>query len=242
MPTTSRTLQEADTSTAVRVKISPRRLQPTKVSDLPSPERQGAVASTTQPAAPPPALQYHHTAYVERERIHLEREKKEETCAAYIWNTGEKSNEENCILLCKLVGIFSKCLPNMPRTYISRLVFDRRHRSVIIRHKNGRVVAGITYRPFHERKFAEIAFCAVAQTLQGVGFWDAADELDQALRARKGWDGVFSDVCRQRSSGILCQAGVHEVPDHAQGPLVWLYQGLRWRDPHGVLHPSAAAI
>jgi histone acetyltransferase len=168
--TTRRNPDDGDTSTAARVKMTPRRLQPTKVSDLPSPERQAPVASTTQPAAPPPAFQYPRTAYVERERIHLEREKSEETCAAYIWNTGEKSNEENCILLCKLVGIFSKCLPNMPRTYISRLVFDRRHRSVIIRRNNGRVVAGITYRPFHEKKFAEIAFCAVAQTLQVSGF------------------------------------------------------------------------
>ena len=158
----------------IRPKMTPRRVQPTKVSDLPSPAAPGAPAA---PAAPgpvastsQPAFLYHHTAYVERERIHLEREKNEETCAAYIWNTGEKSNEENCILLCKLVSIFSKCLPNMPRTYISRLVFDRRHRSVIIRRKNGRVVAGITYRPFHEKKFAEIAFCAVAQTLQVSGF------------------------------------------------------------------------
>ncbi len=53
--------------------MTPRRLQPTKVSDLPSPERQAPVASTTQPAAPPPAFQYPRTAYVERERIHLER-------------------------------------------------------------------------------------------------------------------------------------------------------------------------
>lgn len=34
----------------------------------------------------------------------------------------------------------------------------------------GKVIGGITYRPFHERRFAEIAFCAVAQTLQVSGF------------------------------------------------------------------------
>jgi len=58
----------------------------------------------------------------------------------------------------------------MPKTYIARLVFDRRHKSVVIRRKNGKVLAGITYRPFLENKFAEIAFCAVAQTLQVSGF------------------------------------------------------------------------
>lgn len=157
--------------------LTPRRVQPTKISDVPSssspvnPAAAAGDATGTAAAATARApLQYHHTAYVERERIHMEREKNGETTASYIWNSGEKSNEQNCVLLCKLVGIFSKCLPNMPRTYISRLVFDRRHRSVIIRRKNGRVVAGITYRPFHDRRFAEIAFCAVAQTLQVSGF------------------------------------------------------------------------
>lgn len=43
-------------------------------------------------------------------------------------------------------------------------------RSVVIRRKNGKVLAGITYRPFYDKKFAEIAFCAVAQSLQVSGF------------------------------------------------------------------------
>ena len=43
-------------------------------------------------------------------------------------------------------------------------------RSVVIKRKNGKVLAGITYRPFYEKRFAEIAFCAVAQTLQVSGF------------------------------------------------------------------------
>lgn len=48
-----------------------------------------------------------------------------------------------------LKNIFSKQLPNMPKEYITRLVFDRRHRSVAVVKQGGQVVGGITYRPFH---------------------------------------------------------------------------------------------
>lgn len=43
-------------------------------------------------------------------------------------------------------------------------------RSVIITRNNTSIIAGITYRPFHSQRFAEIAFCAVAQSLQVSGF------------------------------------------------------------------------
>ena len=51
--------------------------------------------------------------------------------------------------LIALKNIFSRQLPNMPKEYIARLVFDRRHRSVAVVRKDGSVVGGITYRPFH---------------------------------------------------------------------------------------------
>ena len=56
-------------------------------------------------------------------------------------------------------------LPQMPKEYIVRLVFDRNHKSVAA-IKQGRVIGGITYRPFKEQKFGEIAFCAVSTTEQ----------------------------------------------------------------------------
>ncbi|KAL6766386.1 HAT3 [Auxenochlorella protothecoides x Auxenochlorella symbiontica] len=42
--------------------------------------------------------------------------------------------------------------------------------SVVITRNNTSIIAGITYRPFHSQRFAEIAFCAVAQSLQVSGF------------------------------------------------------------------------
>jgi hypothetical protein len=53
--------------------------------------------------------------------------------------------------LVALKNIFSRQLPNMPREYIARLVFDRRHRSVAIVRRGRSVVGGICYRAFHEQ-------------------------------------------------------------------------------------------
>ena len=75
-----------------------------------------------------------------------------------------------CGRLIALKNIFSKQLPNMPREYIARLVLDRRHRSVAIVRRRRNVVGGITYRPFHQQRFGEIAFCAVTANEQVKGF------------------------------------------------------------------------
>lgn len=61
--------------------------------------------------------------------------------------------------------IFHAQLPKMPKEYIVRLVFDRKHRSIVL-CKKGVPIGGITYRPFKEQKFGEIAFCAVVGNAQ----------------------------------------------------------------------------
>ena len=106
--------------------------------------------------------------------------------------------DTNFILLTALKNIFQKQLPKMPREYVTRLIYDRRHRSLLIvkqdqdRKEKGMdtdktqedssmeqnqetelkqdiidalklsVVGGITYRPFLERGFIEIVFCAIS--------------------------------------------------------------------------------
>ena len=47
-------------------------------------------------------------------------------------------------ILLELKNIFRKQLPQMPKEYIVRLVFDRNHKSVAA-IKQGRVIGGITY-------------------------------------------------------------------------------------------------
>ena len=83
------------------------------------PQKQG------QPprAGPPPLLD----TYANRELKHMERERAGELEAKYVLNDGEV---ENGRLLVGLKNVFSKCLPNMPKEYICRLIFDRRHRWV----------------------------------------------------------------------------------------------------------------
>lgn len=80
---------------------------------------------------------------------------------------------ESCVKLIGLKSLFSKQLPKMPRTYIARLVFDRRHKSLAIlsddpQHKGAdeEIIGAICYRGFYEMRFAEIAFCAVNSSHQ----------------------------------------------------------------------------
>lgn len=80
------------------------------------------------------------------------------------------NSRENMIFLTGLKNIFQKQLPKMPRVYILRLVYDRSHLSMAVVRKPFTVVGGITYRPFDNRGFAEIVFCAISSTEQVRGY------------------------------------------------------------------------
>jgi hypothetical protein len=102
------------------------------------------------------------SAYVSRDA----QAKKEEEAGALqfrvIRNDGVR---HNMIWLTQAKNIFAAQLPKMPREYIARLVFDRKHRTLIAL-KRDRVVGGICFRPFVPQKFAEIAFCAITSSEQ----------------------------------------------------------------------------
>ncbi|KAG4305193.1 hypothetical protein PORY_001363 [Pneumocystis oryctolagi] len=80
------------------------------------------------------------------------------------------NTRDNLIILTGLKNIFQKQLPKMPREYIARLIYDRNHLSMVIVKKPLTVVGGITYRPFYNRKFAEIVFCAITSSEQVKGY------------------------------------------------------------------------
>lgn len=80
------------------------------------------------------------------------------------------NTRENMIVLTGLKNIFQKQLPKMPREYILRLVYDRSHLSMAVVRKPLTVVGGITFRPFDNREFAEIVFCAISSTEQVRGY------------------------------------------------------------------------
>jgi histone acetyltransferase len=108
-------------------------------------------------------------------------------------------NSANYVLLTALKNIFQKQLPKMPREYITRLIYDRSHKSLLIlRPASGEelkkiskceeedgsmpldqevkealkmvVVGGITYKGFFDRGFIEIVFCAISSTEQVKGY------------------------------------------------------------------------
>lgn len=59
----------------------------------------------------------------------------------------------------------------MPKEYIARLVYDRNHLSIaLVKASPLEVIGGITYRPFDDRKFAEIVFCAISSDQQVKGY------------------------------------------------------------------------
>ena len=58
-------------------------------------------------------------------------------------------------------------LTNMPPTYMARLVFDPRHRClVLVKNDSDSVAGAICFRSFPSRGFSEIVFCAVASNEQ----------------------------------------------------------------------------
>ena len=80
----------------------------------------------------------------------------------------------------------------MPREYITRLVYDRKHESLaILRQPGNAVIGGITFRLFAERSFCEIVFCAISSSEQVKG-WGAA--LMNELKERLG-DGSPTIYC-----------------------------------------------
>lgn len=88
---------------------------------------------------------------------------------ALAWNDG---SERNILLLTGLRKVISEQLPNMPRDYIIRVLFDRSHRCICIlkNEKSNEVQGGICFRPFHSQGFAEIVFLAITESQKHKGF------------------------------------------------------------------------
>ena len=73
---------------------------------------------------------------------------------------------KNMKLLIDLKNIFARQLPKMPKEYIIKLIFDRKHEAMVILKNKTKIIGGICFRMFEEQKFAEIAFLAVTATEQ----------------------------------------------------------------------------
>ena len=73
-------------------------------------------------------------------------------------------------MLIDLKNIIARQLPKMPKEYIVKLIFDRKHEAMVIVKNDTKIIGGICFRPFDSQKFAEIAFLAVTATEQVKGY------------------------------------------------------------------------
>ncbi|KAJ5129848.1 uncharacterized protein N7515_005887 [Penicillium bovifimosum] len=77
-------------------------------------------------------------------------------------------SRDNAIILTGLKCLFQRQLPEMPKEYITRLVYDRSHLSIAIVKMPLQVIGGISFRQF--RQFAEVVFCAISSDQQVKGY------------------------------------------------------------------------
>jgi len=81
----------------------------------------------------------------------------------------EKVPKQTMLWLIALQNVFSHQLPRMPKEYITRLVFDPKHKTLAL-VKDGKPIGGICFRTFPSQGFSEIVFCAVTSNEQVKGY------------------------------------------------------------------------
>uniref|UniRef100_A0A915I7H8 histone acetyltransferase n=1 Tax=Romanomermis culicivorax TaxID=13658 RepID=A0A915I7H8_ROMCU len=84
-------------------------------------------------------------------------------------NLSYDQDTNKLIWLLQLHNVFSMQLPQMPREYIVRLVFDAKHRNLVL-VKSNQVIGGVCFRIFYKQGFTEIVFCAVIANEQVKGY------------------------------------------------------------------------
>lgn len=78
-------------------------------------------------------------------------------------------SKQSMLWLLGLHSVFAHQLPEMPREYISQLVFDAKHKTLAL-IKDNRPIGGICFRTFASQGFTEIVFCAVTMSEQVKGY------------------------------------------------------------------------
>ncbi|GAB0099588.1 Histone acetyltransferase [Sergentomyia squamirostris] len=78
-------------------------------------------------------------------------------------------SKQSMLWLLGLHSVFAHQLPGMPRDYISQLVFDPKHKTLVL-IEDGRPIGGICFRTFATQGFTEIVFCAVTGNEQVKGY------------------------------------------------------------------------
>uniref|UniRef100_A0A8D0CZ24 histone acetyltransferase n=1 Tax=Sander lucioperca TaxID=283035 RepID=A0A8D0CZ24_SANLU len=142
--------------------------RPRVVGDIPMELINEVMATITDPAAiPETSLLSAHSARDEAARLEERRGVIEFHVIGNSLN--QKPNKRILMWLVGLQNVFSHQLPRMPKEYITRLVFDPKHKTLSL-IKDGRVIGGICFRMFPSQGFTEIVFCAVTSNEQVKGY------------------------------------------------------------------------
>ncbi|CAH8537159.1 unnamed protein product [Dicrocoelium dendriticum] len=94
----------------------------------------------------------------------------------HIVNNSLNNNQppETHIWLLELLNVFALQLPRMPKEYIARLVFDPKHKNLVLlkvsESGEKHAIGGISFRMFPPQGFTEIVFCAVIFNEQVKGY------------------------------------------------------------------------
>jgi hypothetical protein len=86
-------------------------------------------------------------------------------CISNSVSESQNPNPKTMDLLDSISNIFSHQLPVIPKEYITELVFNPKHKTMVLM-KNGQSIGGICFQMFPAQGFSEIAFCAVTTSEQ----------------------------------------------------------------------------
>mmetsp|Transcript_17527 Transcript_17527/g.37939 ORF Transcript_17527/g.37939 Transcript_17527/m.37939 type:complete len:529 (-) Transcript_17527:51-1637(-) len=139
------------------------------------------------------------------------------------------NSRQNLIRLIGLKSLFAKQLPKMPKEYIARLVFDKRHKSLALlnssdpekRDCDEEIIGGICYRAYPEMRFAEIAFCAVSASQQVKGYGTKLMNLFKMHAVKEGIE-YFITYADNYAIGYFKKQGFTKAVQMPKGR----YQGL----------------
>lgn len=81
----------------------------------------------------------------------------------------EPPSREQLEFLISCKNVFSSAIRDMPLEYVTRIVFDRHHRTLALM-KGNKVIGGICYRGFWSLGLLEVVFCAVSSHVQLKGY------------------------------------------------------------------------
>uniref|UniRef100_A0A2I3H0L4 Histone acetyltransferase n=1 Tax=Nomascus leucogenys TaxID=61853 RepID=A0A2I3H0L4_NOMLE len=144
--------------------------KPRVIGDIPMELINEIMSTITDPAAmlgPETNFLSAHSARDEAARLE---ERKGVTEFHVVGNSlNQKPNKKILMWLVGLQNVFSHQVPRMLKEYITRLVFDPKHKTLAL-IKDGHVIDGICFRMFPSQGFTEIVFCAVTSNEQVKGY------------------------------------------------------------------------